>query len=145
VWVKTRTNLNPIEMKTYKDLTILIASINGVLGNQETKIQKKLFKIYEKLKPHHEEFQSQFEELRLDNAATNADGILLLDDKKEYQFNKDGIKKLSKDIQTLNEKSFEFTPVQIINPNGLDTFTFLEGWVEGIEFAETEQEEEEEL
>ena len=130
--------------KTYKDLTILIASINGVLGNQETKTQKKLFKIYEKLKPHHEEFQSQFEELRLDNAATNADGILLLDEKKEYQFNKDGIKKLSKDIQALNEKSFDFTPIQIINPSGLETFAFLEGWVEGLEF-DIEVEEEVEL
>jgi hypothetical protein len=129
--------------KTYTDLTILIADINAVLGNQETKTQKKLFKIYEKLKPHHEEFQAQFEELRLDNAATNADGILLLDDKKEYQFNKEGIKKLSKDIQALNAKSFEFTPVQIINPNGLDTFLFLEGWVEVIEFAKVEEEEEE--
>ena len=131
--------------KTYKDLTILIASINGVLGEQQTKTQKKLFKIYEKLKPHHEEFQAQFEELRLDNAATNADGILLLDEKKEYQFNKDGIKKLSKDIQALNEKSFDFAPIQIINPSGLETFSFLEGWVEGIEFAKVEQEEEEEL
>lgn len=130
--------------KTYKDLTILIADINAVLGNQETKTQKKLFKIYEKLKPHHEEFQSQFEELRLDNAATNAEGILLLDDKKEYQFNKDGIKKLSKDIQALNAKSFDFTPIQIINPSGLETFAFLEGWVEGLEF-DIEAEEEVEL
>lgn len=127
--------------KTYKDLTILISNINAVLGSQETKTQKKLFKIYEKLKPHHEEFQSQFEELRLDNAATNADGILLLDEKKEYQFNKEGIKKLSKDIEALNEKSFDFTPIQIINPNGLETFSFLEGWVEGIEFPGVVEEE----
>jgi hypothetical protein len=130
--------------KTYKDLTILIASINAVLGEQQTKTQKKLFKIYEKLKPHHEEFQAQFEELRLDNAATNADGILLLDEKKEYQFNKDGIKKLSKDIQALNAKSFDFTPIQIINPSGLETFAFLEGWVEGLKFV-VEADEEVEL
>ena len=127
--------------KTYKDLTILIAEINAVLGKQETKTQKKLFKIYEKLKPHHEEFQSQFEELRLDNAATNADGILLLDEKKEYQFNKEGIKKLTKDIQALNDKSFDFAPIQIINPSGLETFSFLEGWVEGVNFVHTIEEE----
>jgi hypothetical protein len=128
--------------KTYKDLTILIANINRVLGNQETKVQKKLFKIYEKLKPHHEEFQSQVEDLRLDNAATNTDGILLLDDNKGYQFNKNGMKKLSKDIQELNAKSFNFTAIQIINPGGLETFYFLEGWVEGIDFAEETKEEE---
>jgi hypothetical protein len=131
--------------KTYKDLTILIADINAVLGKQETKTQKKLFKIYEKLKPHHEEFQTQFEELRLDNAATNADGILLLDEKGGYQFNKEGIKKLNKDIQSLSDKSFEFAPVQVINSNGLSAFLFLEGWVEGVEFAKVEQEEEEGL
>jgi hypothetical protein len=131
--------------KTYKDLTILIADINAVLGKQETKTQKKLFKIYEKLKPHHEEFQTQFEELRLDNAATNADGILLLDEKGGYQFNKEGIKKLNKDIQSLSDKSFKFAPVQVINSNGLSAFLFLEGWVEGVEFAKVEQEEEEGL
>lgn len=127
--------------KTYKDLTILISDINAVLGKQETKTQKKLFKIYEKLKPHHEEFQSQFEELRLDNAATNADGILLLDEKKEYQFNKEGIKKLTKDIENLNKKTFEFNPVQVINPSGLETFAFLEGWVEGVDFVYSIEEE----
>lgn len=127
--------------KTYKDLTILIAEINNVLSKQETKVEKKLFKIYEKLKPHHEEFQSQYQELRLDNAATNADGILLLDDKKEYQFNKEGIKKLTKDIQALNDKSFDFNPIQIINSNGLEAFSFLEGWVEGITFDITAEEE----
>lgn len=130
-------------MKTYKELTILISEINAVLGQQETKTQKKLFKIYEKVKSHHEDFQSQFEELRLDNAATNAEGILLLDDKKEYQFNKDGIKKLTKDLEQLNEKSFEFAPIQIINPSGLELFTFLSGWVEGVDFVEIAEEEEE--
>jgi hypothetical protein len=90
-------------MKTYKELTILISEINAVLGQQETKTQKKLFKIYEKVKSHHEDFQAQFEELRLDNAATNDEGILLLDEKKEYQFNKEGIKKLSKDVEALNK------------------------------------------
>lgn len=131
--------------KTYNELNDLVRAINQVIGKQETKIQKKLFKIYEKLKPFHEDFQSQFEELRLDNAATNTDGILLLDDKKEYQFNKDGVKKLTKDIQTLNEKSFEFDAIQVVNPNGLDTLGFLEGWVEGVEFIKEVEEVEEEL
>jgi len=129
--------------KTYQELIILVQIIDSMLENQETKTQKKLFKIYEKLKPYHEDFKSQFEELRLDNAATNDDGILLLDDKKEYQFSKEGVKKLSKDIKALSEKSFEFNPIQITTANGLETFTFLEGWVEGIDFVKVVEDEEE--
>lgn len=126
--------------KTYKELNILIQSINQALGNQETKTQKKLFKIYEKLQSHHEDFQTQFEELRLDNAAVNENGFLLFDDKKEYQFNKDNIKKLSEDIKILNEKSFNFIPIQITNPSSLEQFLFLQGWVEGVVFVDQEEE-----
>lgn len=131
--------------KTYKDLMSLISDINSVLGQQETKTQKKLFKIYEKLKAHNQEFQSKLDDLRLDNAATDDKGILLLDEKGGYKFNKEGIKKLSKDIQELNNKSFEFAPIQIINPAGLETFTFLKGWVVGIDFVAEAEEEEVEL
>jgi hypothetical protein len=131
--------------KTYQELIMLIQTINNFLERQETKTQKKLFKIYEKLKNYHEDFKSQFEELRLDNAATSEDGILLFDEKKEYQFSKEGMKKLNKDIKELSEKSFEFTPIQITKPNGLETFTFLEGWVEGIDFVKVVEDKEEEL
>ena len=65
----------------YQQLNTLVASINAVIGSQETKVQKKLFKIYEKVKSHHESYQSQVEELRLDNASTDDKDILLLDEK----------------------------------------------------------------
>lgn len=125
----------------YKDLNILVASINAVIGGQETKIQKKLFKLYEKLKPTHEDYNKQRDELRLDNAAVDEKGILLTDEKGEYKFNKEGVKKLTKDIEALNEKEFEFKPIEVINTNGLETFTFLEDWTTGIEFIQEEEEE----
>jgi len=128
--------------KKYKDLNILVASINAVLGSQETKVQKKLFKLYEKVKPFHEEYNKQREELRLDNAATDDKGILLMDEKGEYKFNKEGVKKLTKDIETLNEKEFEFKPIEVINPQGLENLIFLEQWTSGIIFNEKEAEEE---
>jgi hypothetical protein len=128
--------------KKYKDLNILVASINAVIGGQETKVQKKLFKLYEKIKPFHEEYNKQREELRLDNAATDDKGILITDEKGEYKFNKEGVKKLSKDIETLNEKEFEFKPIEVINTQGLEDLYFLEQWTSGITFNEKEAEEE---
>ena len=121
-------------MKTYKDLTNLIADLNAVIGTQETKTQKKLFKLYERLKPNHEAYQSEIEVLRLDNAATDDKGILLTDDKGGYQFTKEGLKKLRLDIESLNKKEIEFKVIEVVNPQGLETFNFLEGWTNGITF-----------
>jgi hypothetical protein len=128
--------------KKYKDLNILVASINAVIGSQETKVQKKLFKLYEKIKPFHESYNSQRDELRLDNAATDDKGILITDEKGEYKFNKEGVKKLTKDIEALNEKEFDFKPIEVINPQGLENLIFLEEWTSGITFNEKEAEEE---
>lgn len=125
----------------YNQLNVLVASINAVIGNQETKIQKKLFKIYEKVKSHHESYQSQVEELRLDNASTDDKDILLLDDKGAYKFTKDAIKKLTKQVNELGEKEFEFTPINVVNPQGLENFNFLEDWTTGISFVKEEEEE----
>ena len=126
----------------YNQLNILVASINAVIGGQETKIQKKLFKLYEKVKPAHESYQAQVEELRLDNAATDDKGVLIMDEKNGYKFNKEGVKKLTKDIEALNEKEFDFKPIEVINTNGLEKFTFLKDWTIGIEFIKDEEEEE---
>ena len=127
--------------KKYKDLNVLVASINAVIGGQETKIQKKLFKIYEKFKAHHESYIAQRDELRLDNAATDDKGILLVDEKSDYKFTKDGIKNLTKNIQDLNEKEFDFKPIEVINTNGLGGFLFLKDWTTGIPFIEEQEEE----
>jgi phosphoribosylaminoimidazole-succinocarboxamide synthase len=126
--------------KKYKDLNILFASINAVIGTQETKVQKKLFKLYEKLKPYHEKYNSELEELRLDNAAVDEKNILLMDEKGGYKFNKEGVKNLTKDINALNEKEFDFNPIEVINTNGLESLTFLKDWTTGIEFIEDEEE-----
>jgi hypothetical protein len=124
-----------------KQLLQLVSSINVVIGNQDTKTQKKLFKIYEKIKKHHEDYQAEVEILRLDNAQTDDKDCLLLDEKSNYKFSKDGIKKLTKDIEALNDKDFEFVIINVVNPDGLQDFTFLEDWTTGIEFNKQEEEE----
>lgn len=128
--------------KKYKDFNVLVASINAVVGSQETKVQKKLFKFYERLKPLHEEYNKQRDELRLDNAAVDEKGILITDEKGDYKFSKEGVKKLTKDIDTLNQKEFDFKLIEVINPNGLEKLTFLKDWTTGITFVKEEEEEE---
>ena len=126
----------------YNKLNSLVANINAVIGNSETKIQKKLFRLYEKVKSHHESYQAQVEELRLDNASTDSNDILLLDEKGGYKFTKESIKKLTAQVKELGEKEFEFKPIEVINTNGLENFTFLEDWTTGITFVKEEEEEE---
>jgi len=125
----------------YKDLNVLVNSINNVIGSQETKVQKKLFKLYERLKPTYEDYNKQRDELRLDNAATDEKGVLLMDEKNDYKFNKEGVKKLTKDVEALNDKEFDFKPIEVINANGLEKFAFLENWTTGIAFVKEEEEE----
>ena len=125
----------------YQQLNTLVASINAVIGNAESKTQKKLVKIYDKVKIHHESYQAQVEELRLDNASTDSNDILLLDEKGGYKFTKENIKKLTAQVKELGEKEFEFTPINVVNPDGLQDFTFLEEWTTGITFVKEEEEE----
>ena len=125
----------------YQQLQTLVASINAVIGSQETKTQKKLFKIYEKVKTHHEDYQAKVEELRLDNASTKENDILILNEKGEYSFTKEAIKKLTEQVKELSNKEFDFTPIPVVNPQGLEHFTFLESWTTGITFVKEEEEE----
>jgi hypothetical protein len=124
-----------------KQLLQLVSNLNAVIGSQETKTQKKLFQIYNKVKKHHEDYQAEVEILRLDNAQTDDKDCLLLDEKGNYKFSKEGIKKLTKDIDALNDKEFDFQIINVVNPQGLEDFTFLEDWTTGIEFNKQEEEE----
>ena len=125
----------------YSQLNQLVANLNAVIGSQETKTAKKLYKIYEKVKTHHEDYQAKVEELRLDNAQVDDKDCLVLSEKGEYRFTKEAIKKLTEQVKELGEKEFEFKPIPVVNPQGLEHFTFLEDWVTGITFVKEEEEE----
>jgi hypothetical protein len=130
---------------TYRDLFVLIENIKLNIGNQETKGQKKLFKIYEKLKPSIDEFQSKIDDARLDNAAVDEKGNLILNEKGEYNFNKEGLKKLKAELKNIEESEFEFKKIEVANPEGLQPYWFLKDWTNGVEYFEPIKEEEEEL
>jgi hypothetical protein len=126
----------------YEKIGLVISQINAVIGKQETKVQKKLFKFGEKLKTYQETYVNKVEELRLDNAATDDKGVLTVNEKGEYRFSKEGLKKLRDDIKKLNESEFDFKPIEVLNPKGLEEFHFLKDWVTGVTFDEEEIEEE---
>jgi hypothetical protein len=125
----------------YKKINEVINQINNIQGNPEEKVIKKLVKFAEKLKPYQEEYATKAQELRLDNAATDKDGVLILNDKQDYKYTKEGLKKLQDQIKELGEKEFEFKPIEVINTQGLEHFTFLEDWTTGITFVKEEEEE----
>ena len=125
----------------YNQLNQLVANLNAVIGSQENRTQKKLFRIYEKLKSHHEAYQAEVEGLRLDNAQVDSNDCLILDEKGGYKFTKENIKKLTAQVKELGEKEFEFTPIPVVNPQGLEDFNFLEDWTTGITFVKEEEEE----
>ena len=123
----------------YKELNILSNNLQAVINNEETKIQKKLVKIFEKVKPFIQEYQDKINELKLDNASVDDKGILLLDEKGGYKFSKEGIKTLSKQLQDLDNQEFNFEKINVVNPQGLEKFTFLRDWLSGVTFEEEEE------
>jgi hypothetical protein len=125
--------------KTYKDLYMVVAYTAANIMNESTKGQKKLALIRKKFQPYLDEYNEKRDELRLDNASVDDKGNLILDEKGEYKFSKEGLKKLSQEVKELSDKEFDYTPILIINPEELELYTFLDGWVSGVKFEKEEE------
>jgi hypothetical protein len=122
----------------YKDLILTMSLLVANIGDQKTKTQKKLLKIHEQMKKHYDAYQDKIGELRLDNASVDKDGNLILDEKGEYKYNKEGLKKLNESVKELIEAEFEYKPIEVMNPEGLDIHVYLKGWVNGVKFQDEE-------
>ena len=121
--------------KSYAELLDLVRNLNVVQAEVNSKREKKLKKIAEKIKPIFDEYNEKREDVRLDNAYSTPEGILELNEKGEYKFSKDGIKKMNKDMKDLLDKSFEFYQLTF-NNEGIEDLIFLAGWVESISLPE---------
>lgn len=126
-------------MKTNAELLTLVQLLNANVGEGKTKGQKKLIKVGERIQHLLDEFNEKKEELRLDNASVDKDGNLLLNEKNEYHFSKEGVKKLNQQLKELLLTEINFTPIPVINPEGLDNYAFLQGWVSGVDFKQIEE------
>jgi hypothetical protein len=122
----------------HKDLILTMSLLVANIGDQKTKTQKKLLKIHEQLKKHYDAYQEKIAELRLDNASVDKDGNLILDEKGEYKYNKEGLKKLNEAAKELLDAEFEYKPIEVMNPEGLDIHIYLKGWVNGVKFQDEE-------
>ena len=126
--------------RKYAEIIVLSRILSHFAGDQKTKAQKKLAKINEKLKPYLDKYEEQAEEYRLDNASVDKDGNLILKENGGYSYTKDGLKKLTEKSKELNLTEVDFIAIQIVNPDGLEEFGFLNGWVEGVEFTNIDEE-----
>ena len=128
----------------YKKLLELVNELNQEtikqqVKGEDTKVSQKLGKIAKKLEKYLNEYNEQVEEIRIDNASTDDKGVILKEEKGGYKFGKDGLKKVMKQIKELNEKEFIYEKINVVNPAGLEEFTFLQDWVTGVEFIKEEE------
>jgi hydroxymethylpyrimidine pyrophosphatase-like HAD family hydrolase len=121
---------------TYKDLIETMQQLVHNIGNQETKTQKKLLAIHGKLKKYYENYEELLNDIRLENAMTEENGALILDEKGGYKYNKDGQRKMYKEIKDLLNKEFNYEHIEVINTKGLEEHVYLKDFVTGVKFAE---------
>ena len=127
-----------------KQLLELVNNLKNEIGNQQvkgqdTKASQKLTKIAKKIEKYLNDYNEKVEEIRIDNASTDDKGVILKEEKGGYKFGKDGLKTLLNQIKELGEKEFNYEPINVVNPEGLEEFTFLNGWLTGIEFIKEEE------
>ena len=121
---------------TYKDLIETMQQLVHNIGNQETKTQKKLLAIHGKLKKYYENYEELLNDIRLENAMTEDNGALILDEKGGYKYNKDGQRKMYKEIKELLNKEFSYDLIEILNTKGLEEHVYLKHFTTGINFIE---------
>ena len=124
----------------YRNLIETMQLLAANVGSQETKVQKKLVKIHAKLKAYYEEYSEALGDLKLDHASTDDKGNVIMNEKGEYSFTKDAMKKLNADIKVLLEKPFDFKVIDVVNPEGLEIHTYLKDFVKGVKFKEEDDE-----
>jgi hypothetical protein len=124
--------------KSYAYLFTLVYNLNTNAKDGKTKGQKKLVLIAKKVQIHLDQYNEKAEELRLDAASVDKDGNLILNEKGSYSFSKDGLKKLNQQSKDLNLSLFDFDPIVVNNPEGLEIYPFLSAWVTGVKFKDIE-------
>ena len=124
----------------YRQLIETMQLLAANVGSQETKVQKKLVKIHAKLKAYYEEYSEALGDLKLDHASVDDKGNVVMNEKGEYSFTKDAMKKLNSDIKVLLDKEFDFKVIEVVNPDGLEIHTYLKDFVKGVKFKEEDDE-----
>jgi RecA/RadA recombinase len=126
---------------TYKQLIESMDLIARNVGNQETKVQKKLLKIYNKLKVYYDRYEELRNDIRLDYASVDEKNNVVLNDKSDYVFTKDQLKEMQKALRDLINSEFIFEKIEVLNPLGLEDHVYLKDFVNGVSFKLEDDEE----
>lgn len=118
----------------YKELIETLELIGRNLDGTENKTQKKLVKIYGKLKTYYDVYDELRNDYRLEHASVDEKGNVVLNDKGDYVFTKDALKLLQKDLKNLLHQEFIYEKINVVNPSGLEDHIYLKQWVDGVEF-----------
>lgn len=125
--------------KTNAELLALVQALNNTPTAKGSKAEAKIKKIVDKIKPLFDEYNEKREDIRLDHAHTDSNGVLNLKENGDYNFTKEGIKGMAKDMKNLLDETFEFYQFTF-STEGIENFKFLAGWVEGIEVEQSVEE-----
>lgn len=117
--------------KTYAELLELVQGLNATSAERGTKREEKLKKIAKKVKPLFDIYNDEKEIIRLDNAYTDAYGVLVLNEKGEYKYTKEGAKAIKDAMKELLNTEFEFYQLTF-SSEGIEDLLFLDGWVESM-------------
>jgi hypothetical protein len=128
-------------MKKYRDLLGLVHYLNQSIEQGKTIGQKKLTKIGDLLKPYIDSYNDKREWILLSNASVDENKNLIVDENNAYKYTAEGAHKRDKELMELFLSDFDYTPIQINSPSELDQYTFLYGWVNGVEFTIEPEEE----
>lgn len=127
----------------YKELIETLELIGKNLNGQETKVQKKLVKIYGKLKSYYDVYDELRNDYRLEYASIDDKGNVILNDKGDYVFTKESLKSLQKVLKDLLNQTFDYKKINVVNPIGLEEHIYLKDWIDGVNFKEEEEDSDE--
>lgn len=123
--------------KKYSELIDLVRNLNSTPAEKGSKAEAKLKKIANKIKVPFEEYSEKRDDIRLEHAYADKNGVLETNEKGDYKYTKEGMKALTKELRELMDQEFEFYQLTF-STEGLEEFKFLAGWVEGIEAEDAE-------
>lgn len=122
---------------TNRELIKTMNLIANQIGEKKTKVEMKLSRIFEQLDKYRDGMNVKINALKLDYASVDADGNLIYEQNGEYKFKRDARKELDQALLKLADSEVEdFKFISIVNPQGLEKFTFLNGVVSGVYFPE---------
>jgi hypothetical protein len=126
--------------KTFGELLTLITYLNASVKEGKTIGEKKLAIFAKKLQPHLDAYNEKLEDIRLENASVDKDKNLLLNDKGGYLYTSEATKKVNKEVKELIAEEFDYEMIPVKQKIDLEKYTFLNGWVTGLDFDIEEEE-----